>query len=73
MIETTVQELIVRLDQGMKLTPEEYAQIVLENKPYLIEIERIVEEVKYGEVDLKLTIRDGQVEKINFYNYAAPS
>ena len=67
MITTTVQELVIRMDQGCKLTPEEYAQIVLENKPYLIEIERAVEETSYGEIDLKLFVRAGQVEKVTFY------
>jgi hypothetical protein len=61
------EALIIRLEQGMKLTPDEYAQIVMANKPYLIAIETEVEALGYGEMELKLTVRAGQVEKICFW------
>ncbi len=64
---TIIQELVVRMEQGMKLTPDEYAQIVMANKPYLIAVEQQVAEVDYGEMDIKLTIRAGQVEKVQFW------
>lgn len=51
------------------ITPELEAKIakaIMENKPYLVEIEDHVATMKYGEMDLKLTIRGGTVEKISF-------
>lgn len=61
------KELIIRLEQGMKLTADEYARIVMANKPYLIAIEKEVEQLDYGEMDIKITVRAGQVEKISFW------
>jgi len=63
-MENTVQELLILLDQNEKLSCEEFAQIIAKQKPYLIEIERIVEEINYGDLDLKLSVRAGVVEKM---------
>jgi len=52
-----------------EITPEleaKIAEAIMQNKPYLIEIEDHVSAVGYGDIDLKLTIRAGTVEKISF-------
>lgn len=50
-----------------KLTPDQYAELIKLTKPHLIEIEDRVKEVEYGELDVKLTVRAGVIEKMNFY------
>lgn len=47
-----------------KLTPDEYAQIIQKTKPYLIAIEELVQDVKFGDIDLKLSVKGGMVEKM---------
>lgn len=47
---------------------EDFAQWVAENKPHLIEIEQEIQNVgMYGELDVRITVRAGQVEKLGFY------
>jgi hypothetical protein len=51
------------------LTPELEAFIVqkiMENKPYLLAIEERVQEIKNGEMEVKVFVRTGVVEKIEF-------
>ena len=50
------------------MTPEQFAEIVRTNKPYLLELENNFQSVAYGEVDVKFTIRSGEVMKMSFYN-----
>lgn len=53
-----------------EITPELEAKIakaIMENKPYLLEIEDRVNVVKFGEIDMKLVVRGGVVEKVSFF------
>lgn len=45
-------------------TAEEFAQYIKLAKPYLPELERLVQEVEYGELDIRLSVRRGTVEKM---------
>lgn len=54
----------------MKLTTtaEDFAKHIAENKPHLIEIEdEIMKMGKYGEIEVKINIRGGKVEKLSFW------
>lgn len=54
----------------IKLTPEQealIAQAIRENKPYLLAIEEAVQSIMHGEVDIKIFVRNGSVDKIMFY------
>jgi len=47
---------------------QDFAKWIAENKPHLIEIEEEIQKIgQFGELEIKLTIRSGTVEKINFY------
>lgn len=49
-------------------TAQDFATWVADNKPHLIEIEEEIQKVgQYGELDIKVTIRGGIVEKLGFY------
>lgn len=53
-----------------EITPELEAKIakaIMENKPYLLEIENRVADMKFGEMDVRLTIRGGNVDKVSFF------
>ncbi len=50
------------------ITPEEYARIVAEQKPHLIEIENVAEQIEYGTMEITLTVRAGVVVKMDFHN-----
>lgn len=53
-----------------EITPELEAKIakaIMENKPYLIAIEDLVQNVKHGVIDVKLEVRGGIVEKMSFF------
>ncbi len=51
-----------------KTSAEDFAKYIAENKPYLIEIEEEVQKLGlYGEMDLKLSIRGGKVDKLSFW------
>ena len=61
------------------LTPELEAFIVgkiMENKPYLLALEERVQQVKNGEIEVKLFLRTGVVEKMEvnkaFENWFKP-
>jgi len=41
-------------------------QVMKQMKPYLAEIESRAQQVGYGEIDLKITVRAGEVEKMQF-------
>lgn len=49
-----------------KLTPEQYAQIVEQNKPHLIRIEEEVEKVSDGSIEVRIEVRQGVVNKMTF-------
>lgn len=51
-----------------KLTPEEYAEMMKVNKPHLIALEEIAQEVEYGKVEVTLEIRAGVVNKMEFHS-----
>lgn len=47
---------------------EDFARYIAENKPYLIEIEDEVQKMgNFGEIEAKLFIRGGKVEKVSFW------
>jgi hypothetical protein len=47
---------------------EDFARYIAENKPYLIEIEDEVQKMgKFGEMEVKLYIRGGRVDKVSFW------
>ncbi len=48
-----------------KFTLDEYASMMREKKPYLIAIEELVEETKYGEIEMTLQVRSGVVERMD--------
>lgn len=48
------------------LTLEQVANIMRENKPYLIKVEEKVQKTAYGEIEIKLCVRAGVVEKMSF-------
>ena len=48
-----------------KYTLNEYATMMREKKPYLIALEELVEETKFGEVELTLQVRSGVVERMD--------
>ncbi len=49
-------------------TAEDFAKYIAENKPYLIEIEDEVQKLgNFGEMEIKLSIRGGRVEKVSFW------
>jgi len=52
----------------VNLALEEYARIIQENKPHLIEIENHAEELQYGEMEVVFTIRAGVVQKMEFHD-----
>jgi hypothetical protein len=48
--------------------PQDFASWIMENKPHLIEIEEQIQKVGlFGEMDIKITIHEGQVQKLQFY------
>lgn len=48
------------------ITAEEFAEYIKLQKPYLIEIEKQVQELDYGELDVRLSIRSKVCEKMTF-------
>lgn len=51
-----------------KMTPEEFAALVLKNKPHLIEIEDRAKEIDYGEIQINVTVRAGVIQKMQFWS-----
>lgn len=51
-----------------KLTPDEYANLIQQTKPYLIRIEEVVSDTQYGSIEVRLEVRAGSVEKMQFFN-----
>jgi hypothetical protein len=45
-------------------TAEEFGEYVRLSKPYIIYLENMVQDCQYGEMDLRLTVRSGVVEKV---------
>jgi hypothetical protein len=51
-----------------KESAEDFAKYIAENKPYLIEIEEEIQKMgQYGEIDVKIGIHGGRVEKVVFW------
>lgn len=51
-----------------QLPAEDFAKWIVENKPYLVEIENEIQKVgSFGEMDIKVSIRRGKVDKLAFY------
>lgn len=51
-----------------KMTPEEFAALVLKNKPHLVEIEDAVKDIQYGEIQINMTVRAGVIQKMQFWS-----
>jgi len=49
-----------------QMTPEQYAQLIEKNKPHLVRIEEEVERVSDGQLDIRVDVRQGVVNKITF-------
>ena len=50
-------------------TAEDFAKYIAETKPYLIEIEDHIQKMGgFGEVEIKISIRGGRVEKVQFWS-----
>lgn len=47
-------------------TAEDFVAYIAKSKPYLVEVEKQVQDINYGEIDIRLTVRAGVVEKIVF-------
>ncbi len=56
------------MNNPLALTPEQFAEMIRDSKPYLIELENHVQGVSYGTVEVKIEVRAGVVEKMNFFN-----
>ncbi len=48
------------------MNPEDYAQMIQENKPYLIELENKAQQLDYGTIELRMTVRAGVVVRMDF-------
>jgi hypothetical protein len=49
-------------------TAADFAKYIAENKPYLIEIEEEIQKMgKFGEMEVKICVRGGRVEKVSFW------
>jgi len=47
---------------------EDFAEWIATNKPHLVEMEEQIQKVGlFGELDIRVSIRGGQVEKLSFY------
>lgn len=55
-------------DDTPTLTPEQFGDLIQHQKPYLIELERAAQGVGYGEIEVKLYVRGGVVEKMQFWS-----
>lgn len=45
---------------------EELVKDILEKKPYLVALEEEVQNLEYGEIDVKISVRAKVVEKMQF-------
>lgn len=52
----------------LKLTPEEFAQMMKANKPHLIELEDHFKALDFGEVEVKFVVRAGSVTQMDFFD-----
>jgi len=50
----------------MNLTPDQFAELIRKAKPHLIKIEEEIEKVDYGTIEVKLSVRAGVIEKMEF-------
>lgn len=47
-------------------TPEEYAALLRQLKPHLVELEERIMSVEYGSIDLRIEVRAGKAVKMTF-------
>lgn len=47
---------------------QDFANVIAQRKPHLIEIEQRISDLEYGEMEVVLVIRAGVVEKMEFIN-----
>ena len=66
-----LKEIIRLLDEGATVSSEQMEDTIrylFSNiSPYMVAIDQVVKDTNYGDIDLKLTVRAGEVEKITFY------
>jgi len=51
-----------------KMTPEQFADMLKELKPYFFKIEELCTEIEHGDLTLTLTVRDKAVEKMSIHS-----
>ena len=49
-----------------KLTPEQYDALVTSAKPHVTKLEEEISRIQYGEIELKMTVRAGVIERMDF-------
>lgn len=67
----SLKEIVELLDSGATMTVERYEDVLRHVfshiVPYVVAIDKSVRETQYGEIDIKLTVRAGEVEKMQFW------
>ena len=51
-----------------KMSPDEFAAMLRELKPYFFKIEELCTELEHGDITLTLTVRDKAVEKMAIHS-----
>ena len=66
----SLKEIIDLMEAGATITQAQMQQtmkyLFTNISPYMTAIDAMVKDTNYGEVDIKLTVRAGEVEKIDF-------
>ena len=58
--------------EDVQLTPEQETAIVVSikrHKPYLLRLEKEVQSVQHGSIEVRLEVRNASVDKITFFNH----
>lgn len=48
-------------------TTAQLQDMVSQEKPYILELDKAIQDLKFGTIDLKLEVRAGEVEKMSFF------
>ena len=67
----SIKEIIDLLNNGASITPEKMEEtmryLFTNISPYMVAIDAMVKDTQYGDLDIKINVRAGVVEKITFY------
>lgn len=67
----SLKEIIDLMEAGATVTQEQMQEtmkyLFTNLSPYMVAIDAMVKDTNYGELDMKVTVRAGEVEKIHFY------